>query len=59
MGHAFNNVGIRMIGATKASIVGASSPALTVLRNFKLDSKVGDWDCHIRDRVVEWRRLCA
>lgn len=31
MGHAFNNVGIRMIGATKASIIGASSPALTVL----------------------------
>jgi drug/metabolite transporter (DMT)-like permease len=31
IGHAFNNVGIRMIGATKASIVGASSPALTVL----------------------------
>jgi drug/metabolite transporter (DMT)-like permease len=31
VGHTFNNVGIRMIGATKASIVGASSPALTVL----------------------------
>ncbi|WP_331000584.1 DMT family transporter [Nostoc sp. NZL] len=31
IGHTFNNVGIRMIGATKASIIGASSPALTAL----------------------------
>lgn len=31
LGHTFNNVGIRIIGATKASIIGASSPALTAL----------------------------
>lgn len=31
IGHTFNNVGIRIIGATKASIIGASSPALTAL----------------------------
>lgn len=31
IGHTCNNVGIRMIGATKASIIGASSPALTAL----------------------------
>ncbi|BAY10129.1 hypothetical protein NIES2098_32950 [Calothrix sp. NIES-2098] len=31
MGHTFNNLGIRMIGATTASIIGASSPAMTAL----------------------------
>ncbi|WP_224311587.1 MULTISPECIES: DMT family transporter [Nostocaceae] len=31
IGHILNNLGIRMIGATKASIVGSSSPALTAL----------------------------
>jgi drug/metabolite transporter (DMT)-like permease len=31
LGHTLNNLGIRVIGATKASIIGASSPALTVL----------------------------
>ncbi|WP_414753620.1 DMT family transporter [Anabaena sp. CCY 9910] len=31
IGHTLNNLGIRMIGATKASIVGSSSPALTAL----------------------------
>jgi drug/metabolite transporter (DMT)-like permease len=31
IGHTLNNSGIRMIGATKASIVGSSSPALTAL----------------------------
>ena len=30
-GHLLNNVGIRMIGATSASIIGASNPALTVV----------------------------
>ncbi|MBD2440287.1 DMT family transporter [Nostoc sp. FACHB-110] len=30
-GHTLNNLGIRMISATKASIIGASSPALTAL----------------------------
>ncbi|MBW4644413.1 MAG: DMT family transporter [Goleter apudmare HA4340-LM2] len=31
LGHTLNNLGIRMIGATKASIIGASSPALTAI----------------------------
>ncbi|BAY21449.1 hypothetical protein NIES2100_12030 [Calothrix sp. NIES-2100] len=31
LGHALNNLGIRTIGATTASIVGASSPAMTAL----------------------------
>ncbi|MBD2252415.1 DMT family transporter [Nostoc parmelioides] len=31
IGHTLNNLGIRMIGATKASIIGSSSPALTAL----------------------------
>ncbi len=31
IGHTLNNLGIRQIGATTASIVGASSPALTAL----------------------------
>jgi drug/metabolite transporter (DMT)-like permease len=31
IGHTLNNSGIRMIGATKASIIGSSSPALTAL----------------------------
>lgn len=31
IGHTFNNLGIRMIGATTASIIGASSPAMTAL----------------------------
>ncbi|MBD2494886.1 DMT family transporter [Nostoc sp. FACHB-280] len=30
-GHTFNNLGIQMISATKASIIAASSPALTAL----------------------------
>ncbi|NEQ29814.1 MAG: DMT family transporter [Leptolyngbya sp. SIO4C5] len=30
-GHLLNNFGIRLIGATRASMVGASNPALTVL----------------------------
>lgn len=30
-GHLLNNFGIRMIGATKASMIGASNPALTVV----------------------------
>lgn len=31
IGHTLNNLGIRMIGATKASIIGSSSPAMTAL----------------------------
>ncbi|MDF5707436.1 MAG: DMT family transporter [Nostoc sp. S4] len=31
IGHTLNNLGIRMIGATTASIVGSSSPALTAI----------------------------
>ncbi|MBH8567230.1 DMT family transporter [Nostoc sp. CENA67] len=31
IGHTLNNLGIRMIGATTASIIGSSSPALTAL----------------------------
>lgn len=31
IGHTLNNLGIRTIGATKASIIGSSSPALTAL----------------------------
>lgn len=31
IGHALNNLGIRAIGATAASIIGSSSPALTAL----------------------------
>ncbi|QLE58559.1 DMT family transporter [Nostoc sp. TCL26-01] len=31
IGHTLNNQGIRLIGATKASIIGSSSPALTAL----------------------------
>ncbi|AUT02124.1 transporter [Nostoc sp. CENA543] len=31
IGHTMNNAGIRMIGATTASIIGSSSPALTAL----------------------------
>ncbi len=31
IGHTLNNVGIRMIGATTASMIGSSSPALTAL----------------------------
>lgn len=31
IGHTLNNAGIRMIGATTASIIGSSSPALTAL----------------------------
>ncbi len=31
IGHTLNNVGIRMIGATTASIIGSSSPALTAI----------------------------
>jgi drug/metabolite transporter (DMT)-like permease len=31
LGHTLNNLGIRMIGATTASIIGSSSPALTAL----------------------------
>ncbi|OUL35937.1 transporter [Nostoc sp. T09] len=31
IGHTFNNLGIRMVGATTASIIGASSPAMTAL----------------------------
>jgi drug/metabolite transporter (DMT)-like permease len=30
-GHILNNIGIRMVGATTASMVGASNPALTVI----------------------------
>jgi drug/metabolite transporter (DMT)-like permease len=30
-GHVINNIGIRMIGATTASMIGASNPALTVI----------------------------
>lgn len=30
-GHLMNNLGIRQIGATAASMIGASNPALTVL----------------------------
>ncbi|MEJ6487675.1 DMT family transporter [Nostoc punctiforme UO1] len=31
LGHTLNNVGIRMVGASTASIIGSSSPALTAL----------------------------
>ena len=31
IGHTLNNVGIRMVGASTASIIGSSSPALTAL----------------------------
>lgn len=31
LGHTLNNLGIRMVGATTASMLGASSPALTAL----------------------------
>jgi drug/metabolite transporter (DMT)-like permease len=31
LGHTLNNLGIRMIGATKAAMIGSSSPALTAL----------------------------
>ncbi|MFN6541401.1 MAG: DMT family transporter [Nostoc sp. EkiNYC01] len=31
IGHTLNNLGIRMIGATTASIIGSSSPALTAI----------------------------
>ncbi|MBF2021744.1 MAG: DMT family transporter [Hydrococcus sp. C42_A2020_068] len=31
IGHTLNNIGIRIIGATAASIIGSSSPALTAL----------------------------
>jgi drug/metabolite transporter (DMT)-like permease len=31
IGHTLNNMGIRMIGATTASIIGSSSPALTAI----------------------------
>ncbi|WZF18386.1 DMT family transporter [Nostoc sp. UHCC 0302] len=31
IGHTLNNLGIRMIGATTASIIGSSSPAMTAL----------------------------
>lgn len=31
LGHLFNNLGIRLIGATTAAMIGASNPALTVV----------------------------